>query len=315
MKNWINILAVCCLMAVIVGIGCKKKHINPYNLEPQPDSVGVDSASIADGNFAKVYEKVFEPQCAVSGCHDGTFPPDFRSIYSSYNTLVYEPGLTNDAQGTYTYRVLPGYADSSLLYGRLIYWLPNTSGTMPAYPPDQRSLKTEVWSPDSAQDVTMIREWINNGAKDMYGNSPTLGNLPPQVTGMIASGFSHASNDDPLEINQGSKVDIWFSFEDDKTSPANFTVNEYKLSTDLENFDNVTAQSLTTGSTTTGTDRKNNPNATFTHKFNFDAGQYQVGEVIFVKVYVQDADMTTPVEIPNILNSNGLISYFAIKII
>ena len=37
------------------------------------------------------------PTCANSGCHDGTFEPDFRTVGSSWNTLVNHPVIANDA--------------------------------------------------------------------------------------------------------------------------------------------------------------------------------------------------------------------------
>ncbi|MBK7268515.1 MAG: hypothetical protein IPI07_03030, partial [Flavobacteriales bacterium] len=34
----------------------------------------------------------------MSGCHDGTFEPEFRTIASAYNSLVYHPVIANDAR-------------------------------------------------------------------------------------------------------------------------------------------------------------------------------------------------------------------------
>ena len=60
------------------------------------------------------------PHCANSGCHDGSFEPDFRTIESSYNTLVYQPVIKNNPDGNYQFRVKAGNIDESVLYARLL---------------------------------------------------------------------------------------------------------------------------------------------------------------------------------------------------
>lgn len=304
---------------VIQFSGCKKKHINPYDLETQPDSLGSGGNPIDADNFASLYERIFEPQCAVSGCHDGTFPPDYRTIYSAYNTMVYEPCLTNDptlAPYQFKYRIEPGKPDSSLVYRRLTFWIPGTSGYMPAYPPNQQVIRSQVWSPDSATWVNEIRAWIQNGAKDMYGNSPTLGNLPPQLVGMHATAYAHSPGQTLKIPASAGNVEIWLSFNDDSTPATSLTVNQFALHTELEAFDTLaTWSSLTTGSTTTGPDMTGAPGATYTHKFTFNTTNYVLNDVIFVKVRVQDADQTSPVTIPHTINNPSLVSYYAIEII
>ena len=60
------------------------------------------------------------PYCANSGCHDGNFEPDFRTVESSYSTLVYQPVVKNNDNQTYEYRVVPGNSAQSILYARLL---------------------------------------------------------------------------------------------------------------------------------------------------------------------------------------------------
>ena len=169
MNRYLNILLLF-ITIMIVFSSCKKKYDNPYDdpaLDPPPGSA---TPSLSDPtNFAYLHEKIFAPVCANSGCHDGTFEPDFRTISSAYNTLVYAPVITNDAAGTFTYRVEPGNSAKSLLHERLTNFIPNTSGLMPlAVDPDSD------WNQKDQTYITYIKNWIDAGAKDLFGNVPSL---------------------------------------------------------------------------------------------------------------------------------------------
>ena len=101
--NKIFLFIFCVLM-----YSCKKDKINPYddpNLNPPQEDTTSYFTNATD--FSALYNDVFMPYCANSGCHDGSFEPDFRSIESSYNTMLYQPVIKNTSSNTYTYRVLP----------------------------------------------------------------------------------------------------------------------------------------------------------------------------------------------------------------
>ena len=58
---------------------------NPYDdLPPVVETEGFTVPSLPEGNFAWLHQQVFAPTCANSGCHDGTFEPDFRTVGSSW---------------------------------------------------------------------------------------------------------------------------------------------------------------------------------------------------------------------------------------
>ena len=106
---------------VIFFFSCQKDALNPY------DDPSLDSPQSSDTNyfnnpssFASLQNNIFQPYCNNSGCHDGTFEPDFRTIESSYSTLVYQPIIKNNSTETYQYRVKPGESDKSVLYARLL---------------------------------------------------------------------------------------------------------------------------------------------------------------------------------------------------
>ena len=151
--------AVASIAIITIIEGCKKDEFNnPYGeYTPSPLYQEPALASVPTSNFAYLQTKVFGPTCASSGCHDGNFEPDFRTISSSYNSTVYHPVLTNDQSNTFTYRVQPGNANLSLMHERLLIALPNTSGIMA---PDY----VASWQVDKQSKINAIRTWINNGA-------------------------------------------------------------------------------------------------------------------------------------------------------
>ena len=74
---------------LISFLSCQKESINPYENPDLYPPTGDSTAYFSDPtNFAAIYSNIFLPHCSNSGCHDGSFEPDFRSIESSYNTLV-----------------------------------------------------------------------------------------------------------------------------------------------------------------------------------------------------------------------------------
>ncbi|MEM6347295.1 MAG: hypothetical protein AAF927_25620, partial [Bacteroidota bacterium] len=47
---------------------------------PEPDS----------SSIVGLHKFIFSQSCAVPGCHDGAFEPDFRTVQSTYSTLVFQ---------------------------------------------------------------------------------------------------------------------------------------------------------------------------------------------------------------------------------
>ncbi|MDA9261963.1 hypothetical protein N9P38_01230 [Flavobacteriales bacterium] len=297
--------------------GCKKNEIeNPYNSYSTPKLYEEPTlASLPTTNFGYLHATVFKPTCANSGCHDGAFEPDFRTITSSYNNSVYHNVLTNNPAGDFTYRVKPGDAALSLLHERLITALPNTSGIMPAVSGDE-------WVANKASHINGIKTWINNGAKDMYGNTPAIGNPNPIVTGFNVYDNNNTTSPKPRAPGAGltpilvprTNVDFWFSVDDDSTPGASMTVNQAKVSTSMFEFDTVPAQTMSVSSSITANDFSGT-SASFTHKLDVDLSSYASGTLLFVRVYVQDADHSTPAENPSDGSSRPAIYLFTLYLI
>jgi len=310
MRNtWIIIALIVLAMAA-----CKKDTPNPYDeLERRSPNPTVEN--IPQDNFAWIHQKILRPSCALSGCHDGTFEPEFRSIGSAYNSLVFHPTIANTPQETFTYRVAPGDVNGSFLHERLTVFVPNTSGVMPL-----ELTENSDWPANRDAYRAVINNWIATGAKDMFGNPPTLGNLEPQVTGVLAFATGTTSNPfprgngegvQPIEVS-GSSIDLWFAFSDDETASNALTYNKVKVAT-TSSFETVPELSLSTASTLSGPDF-GNTSTTFTHMVQLPLGTYTPGTVLFVRVYVDDGAHTGPTEIPNDGTTAPMLNYFTLRI-
>ncbi len=127
---------------------------------PEPPDPIDSTAVLTYAGLPGLQDKVFRPTCANSGCHDGTFEPDFRTLGSTYATLVNQSVIKNDAAGSYRFRVVPGDTAASQLLVRLQRDIDGNSGIMPLvvepssdYP--QRRATYIAW----------VRRWIQEGAK------------------------------------------------------------------------------------------------------------------------------------------------------
>lgn len=309
MKKTIGIAVMVCGVAA-----CSKEQVNPYD-ELEHASPNPPAENLPPDNFAWLHQKVFRPTCANSGCHDGHFEPDFRSIASSYNSLVFAPVINNDPQESFTYRVQPGNAQLSFLHERLTVFVPNTSGMMPL-----EYIGTD-WGENQTTYINAITAWINDGAHDMFGGSPSLGNREPQVTGMLAFATGATSNPfprgagagvNPIEVTGGS-IDLWFAFTDDSTSASALTYNKVKVATSIGAFPLVPEQDLIMGGSINGPDFGNS-NTTFTHKASLDLSTYAPGTLLFVRAFVNDGDHMDNTEVPNDGTTAPMLNYFTILV-
>ena len=169
----------------------------------------VDSA-----DFVGLHKYIFAPTCAVSGCHDGSFAPDFRTVQSAYNTLVNHEVLKNTPDGRFEFRVVPGDVEESFLYERLTTD-DQVLGRMPLYD-----------FPLSSRELELVADWIRRGAPDGFGNSPGVIDEEPTFFGIRA--YYHADSlpgpfsfiprtgsfVTPYEIPADTLVKIWFGLYD-----------------------------------------------------------------------------------------------------
>ena len=319
MNKNIYILIICVLSSCI-----KEDTINPYNdpiLDPPiQDTINYFTDSLA---FSAIHSRVFAPYCANSGCHDGSFEPDFRTIESAYNTLIYHPIIKNDPQNTYSYRIIPGDADMSVMYKRMLIDIDSLSGIMPLdasieYDPTQ----SHSWHTVKEKYIQNIKDWINGGAKDIFGNLPQEANLLPRMQGMLAY-----ANGQTLLLNRdgprgsifvptnSNTIDIWFSVNDDNLIPNQLTHNKIKFSSSLFNFSIQPEFNLdVTSNPILENGFYGSQLCEYYHRYSLDVSNYNPGEIIFIKIYVKD-DVNNITEIPTNGSEYQIVKYFSLEFI
>ena len=321
-KSLLLVTMVIVSLIAVVSQSCKKdKEVNPFDDPSLKAPATTNNSYNPDPNsFEGLYNNVFKPTCANSGCHDGNFEPDFRTINSAYNTLVYQPVIINDANLTYAYRVVPYNTGLSLLHKRLVQ-MPNSligQGRMPWID------TTWFYNATNKNYIQNIDNWINNGAKDMYGNVPTAGNKEPRTmglqifpTGNTTSAYARSANDKPIEIPANSSIDVWTYITDDSTSAQNLVITDIKFSTSPYNFASAVVNHMTYTSTgISATDIMSAGPYTYTHKLsNYSLAGIPVGTIVYIRTYIRDTSHTTDAEIPNDGTIDVRLKYYTIKII
>lgn len=220
--------------------------LNPYDgIDYSDTTLVIDTLSST--SFVKLHRDVLGPSCNVMGCHDGSFEPDFRTVQSSYNTLVYHPILKNNLDETFTYRVVPGDTANSVLHERLTNCcFVNTNDRMP---------QDNIGNALPQEDLDKVANWILDDAKDITGSIPNEPNNLPNIkyyyvaNATYDSTYSDNREDDvfykPFLMPANEQVNFIFRVTDDNTNAGAMLVNELSISEYQDNFTNsidVTAQ-------------------------------------------------------------------------
>lgn len=228
-----------------------------------------------------LHKNIFAVKCANPTCHDGSFEPDFRTVESTYQTLVYHPVIKNTNDEAYTYRVVPNDHGASWLYERLIT-TDDVIGRMPLYA-----------QPLTETELSWVRDWINDGAKDADGNVAVFPNQPPTVTGFALFNSQSQRIDtarmngqiSPLILPNNEAVTMYVLVEDDSTSIQNLLVREGKFSGDEYDFSNAIVKQA-------------QPFAGIAHGLTFNTNEFTPGDTVWFRYYVKDPENPV-VEFPN----------------
>jgi hypothetical protein len=280
------------LLLLLFVWGCKRESINPYDAIDNEDTPE-ETIEYPVGTFPYLYKNVFKPTCANSGCHDGSFEPDFRSISSAYNTLVHHPVIANDDANSFTYRVVPGDTSASLLHERLLRFLPNSSGIMPL-----ALENTSDWPAKKSEYIAAIKSWIMAGAPDISGNAaPALNtNQLPMNYGLAAfppgntttpfqrgnPGFSGIG---PVVIN-GGVSDVYIYPYDDNAGLFNFELLAWELSYTATNFQPIASGIFLAAPVVYYNDFGGSPSP-FTKRSTIDFSAYS-GETVYMRIRMND---------------------------
>lgn len=303
---------------ILLGFSSCKTDIIPGEEPPLPfnpfDTVDYTPGDnpnvlIDSSSFLGIHNYIMSTTCAVPACHDGSFEPDYRTVQSAYNTLVYHPVVKNNATNDFTYRVMPGDTGLSWLHERL-----TTDdiilGQMPLYD-----------TPLTAQQLGHIEEWILDGAPDVFGNNPVLPNFQPQTYGFVCyNGDTTGAKLDtmrptaiePMRVPPGvTNLHFWFGLYDDVDLPFMLTYNKVKLSEYPTNFSGAQEFTLNPVITPFWAFSAFGGPLPYFHYCDIPTAGLTVGKIYYIRVYVKDSSHTLPTEIPEDGSQLYLYTYFA----
>ena len=219
--------------------------LNPYDGVDYSDTTLVID-TLSPTSFVKLHRDVLGPSCNVMGCHDGTFEPDFRTVESSYNTLVYHPIIKNNLADEFTYRVVPEDTALSVLHERLTNCcFVNTNDRMP---------QDNIGNSLPTADLEAVSAWILDGAKDITGAIPSEPNNFPNINYFSAMDADYDStySDNrvqfymPFLMPENEQVNFIFKVNDDHTNAGNMSTNQLSISEYSDDFFNaITATAVT----------------------------------------------------------------------
>ncbi len=310
MKKVVFLLSI----ALTLIIACKKTEAvieNPYDKLTR-DTIQLEEGKLDPKSLAGIHKNVFVKTCANSGCHDGTFEPDFRTAESSYNTMINAAVVKPDPAGTLKYRVVPGNADASMLVYRMTVDLGGNSGIMPLVinpGNDYESKKSEY--------IQNIKDWINAGAPDLNGNIRSAVDFPPTVlgvNGLVAGNpVARGGKYEPLQVPAGSNVQLLFSLTDDNQTQDELSNTKIVWSTNPADYSMSTFYPL---SKVAAAAYNGLYGSAVDHLFSytFNSSAYAVGDVIWFRIQCDDSKNKN-VQLPNDNSMFILKKYFAIKII
>lgn len=238
MKNSNYILLTFFLLLLVGFFSCQDKESlqpeNPFDsIVREPNPVYQDTLSPT--SFLSLHRDIFVLKCAIPACHDGSFEPDFRTPQSAYSTLIYHKLIKNTTDERFKYRVIPNDVTNSWLHERITTG-DEVLGKMPLYAP-----------PLSIEEIDRIKAWINDDAKDIFGQKPILPSVAPTVTFYAALDANNTDIDlganrindinyNPFAVSKTQQIWIIPIINDEDTDIENLTLNTLKFSLNQDNF-------------------------------------------------------------------------------
>jgi hypothetical protein len=263
--------------------------INPYDDVDYGDStLVIDTVSAT--SFVKLHRDILGPSCNVMGCHDGSFEPDFRTVQSSYNTLVYHTIIKNNLAEDFTYRVVPGDTGLSVLHERLTNCcFVNITDRMP---------QDNIGNALPETDLDAVTAWILEGAKDITGAIPNEPNNLPNVQYFLVMNATYDSTYsenridglfyNPFLMPNNEQVNFIFRVKDDQTLAKDMLLNQLSISEYSDDFSNAIMASAITFEQTNKV-----------WLLSFDTTILQSGRTYFMRYTINDGDNPTNITYPN----------------
>ncbi len=181
-------LTLLLFLAICIS-SCKETDTpeNPYDTVNYSGNT-VNTPNPDPNSIVGLHKNIFSLRCAMPGCHDGTFEPDFRTVQSTYSSLVYNPVIKNtvDQVNYFSYRVVPNNVNASFLVERL------TTTTSDYMPSNGTRLQQNY--------IDNIKTWIQQGAKDENGNLPVKPDLLPNISGYVIIDTTNTMRFDTIRV-------------------------------------------------------------------------------------------------------------------
>lgn len=293
-----HVLYLSLLLCTNLFQACKDKDSeepeNPFS--SLNETVTVPNDSVNPTSFVGLHKNIFAVKCANPSCHDGSFEPDFRSVESAYNTLVYHPVIKK--LNPWEYRIVPADTAKSWLWQRLnherIISNGDTSGgRMPLY-------KDAL----SANELRNVSTWILNGARDVHGQVPAFPNQEPKIIAYgafdpsFATEYSKTENRvdslayNPFIVSQNDQIQILTVASDDVTPVVNFQNCTLKLSLKQDDFSNALVYPCTYFEITA-------PDQIYrTWRTTVSASLFPTDTTVYMRFYANDGDHPNQTEFP-----------------
>ena len=299
---------------------------NPFDTIDHSVTV-INPTEIDPASFLGIHQFILKTSCAEPGCHDGSFEPDFRTVQSAYNTLVYHSVYKNydpqvDGQEPLPARVVPGEPEQSMFYHRVAYDNPPGFEQMPA-----------TGIPLADEQIELIHNWIVDGAKDAFDNPPMATSAQPNCYGVVGflpnmsnyrvdtirNGFIY----NPFVTLLSEDLTLWFLYADNSllgefSFGNNLGFNKIKLSLDRLDFSDAIELDLEVAATPNEIPSVYSQPFTsfplqYTHKVTINPQTlgFSNEDIVYIRTYVQDDDHDEPTEIPEYLTNYLLKNYFA----
>lgn len=288
-----------------------KLNKNPFDENStNTGNTELDTNTYDANEIFSIHRDIFQPTCANSGCHDGNFEPDFRSVESSYYSLVNSPVTKEDANGGFDLRVKPNDADNSMLIRRLLVDLNGNSGIMPL------GLEADSDYPANKEDyINRIKTWINTGAKDMYGNAVGSGNFPPVCDGVRVEQNGVKTPRigiyEPVTVDPSKGVKLLFALSD-KESSSNLKVLSYQMSTAPDSFEFASPEAVNQMATPIQDKGLFGNTVNYGWDANIQLDTAKPLDVYWFRIKVTDG--TDTLYLPSISSMFSLKKYFAIRV-
>lgn len=247
MKTRLKIVYTLSLLLGILVLfqACEKEVVKPDNPFDAIDrgNNGNANDTVNPASLLGIHRNIFIPKCAMPACHDGTFEPDFRSLQSSFSTLVYHPIIKNNDAGTFEFRIIPFDPAKSVLFERITNCcFVNENDRMP---------QDNIGTPLPQADINNIRTWIENGAPNQNGVVATPPDREPVFPFYLARSSNYLTNLDtvtnrvdgtitsPFKVPESMDlIRILVFIEDDWTPLSQMQYNKLYLSTSMNDFSN-----------------------------------------------------------------------------